>query len=351
MEGDPMLVIDGSYGEGGGQILRTALSLAAVLQRPVRIERIRAGRPQPGLRPQHLTAVRAAAAVCGATLSGDHVGSGQLTFQPGHPPRPGHYAFDVSQVAGAGSAGAVSLVFQTVLLPLALADGPSHVELRGGTHVAWSPPFHYLAHVYLPALAKLGITADVRLGRWGWYPRGGGEMTAHIPGRARLRPHEFVERGDLLRLWGISAASRLPKHVRQRQARQAQARLAAEGFVVEIQEVDAPSIGPGTCVFLCAEHERITAGFSAYGRRGLPAEQVADAAVDSLLAYEAGSGAVDPHLADQLVLPLALAGGALTTTQVTRHLITNVWVVERFLGRRFEWEGEEGTEGRLQCLN
>ncbi len=343
------LVIDGSYGEGGGQILRTSLSLAAVLQRPIRIERIRAGRPQPGLRPQHLTAVRAIAQICDATLAGDRVGSAELAFHPAHPPRPGHYVFDVSQVAGAGSAGSVTLIFQTLLIPLALADGPSRLTLRGGTHVAWSPPFHYLKHVYLPALNRLGIEAEVQLQRWGWYPRGGGEMIAHIPGRAHLRAHAFTHRGELRRLWGISATSHLPAHIRQRQMRRANSRLEAAGFRARIELIEAPSIGPGTCLFLCAEHEHIHAGFIGYGRRGLPAEQVADAAVDALLAYEAASGAADPHLADQLILPLALAGGELTTTQVTRHLITNIWVVERFLGPHFTLEGEEGEEGQVRC--
>ncbi len=346
-----MLVIDGSYGEGGGQILRTTPSLAAILQRPVRIERIRARRPQPGLRPQHLTAVRAMAAVCGASLEGDQVGSRELIFRPGHASRPGRYVFDVSQVAGAGSAGSVTLIFQTVLLPLALADGPSHVVLRGGTHVEWSPPFHYLVHVYLPALARMGISAEVQLTRWGWYPQGGGEMVARVAGGARLRPQDFTQRGPLRRLWGLSATSNLPAHIRQRQAERVSARLRDAGVFAEVQQADAPSTGPGTCVFLCAEHEHITAGFTAYGRRGLPAERVADAAVDEFLAYRARQGATDPHLADQLVLPLALAGGALITVQITSHLLTNIWVVEQFLGRRFTLEGAEGQEGLLRCLN
>jgi RNA 3'-terminal phosphate cyclase (ATP) len=346
-----MLIVDGSYGEGGGQILRTTLSLAAILQCPVRIEHIRARRSQPGLRPQHLTAVRAMAAICGASLEGDQVGSHTLIFRPGHAPRPGRYVFDVSQVAGAGSAGSVTLVFQTVLLPLALADGPSHLVLRGGTHVEWSPPFHYLVHVYLPALARMGVYTEVQLTRWGWYPQGGGEMIAEVPGRTQLQPQEFLQRGPLRRLWGLSATSNLPAHIRQRQAERANTRLREAGILAEIQQVEAPSAGPGTCVFLCAEHEHITAGFTAYGRRGLPAERVADMAVEELLDYRVGQGATDPHLADQLVLPFALAGGALTTVRVTSHLLTNVWVAEQFLGRRFILEGVEGREGLLRCSN
>ncbi len=345
------LLIDGSHGEGGGQILRTALSLAAILQRPICIERIRAGRKEPGLRPQHLAAVRAMATICDAAVEGDRVGSDRLVFRPGHAPHAGHYVLDISQVAEVGSAGATSLIFQTMLIPLALADGPSRLALRGGTHVAWSPPFHYLAHVYLPALARLGIKAEVRLEQWGWYPQGSGEMVASVAGSARLQAQDFTTRGDLRRLWGLSAASHLPVHVRQRQAQQASARLRAAGFSARIEQVDAPSPGPGTCIFLCAEHTHVAAGFTAYGRRGLPAEQVADASVDQFLAYEAGQGATDPHLADQLVLPLALAGGALTTTEITRHLVTNIWVVEQFLGPRFALEGDEGGEGLVRCLS
>jgi RNA 3'-terminal phosphate cyclase (ATP) len=161
-----MIVIDGSFGEGGGQVLRTSLTLAMLTGQAVQIERIRAGRPKPGLAAQHLTAVRAAAAICDATIAGDEMGSRWLQFRPGGPPRAGDYTFDVAQVRGAGSAGAVSLVFQTVLLPLALAPGPSRLDLRGGTHVPWSPPFLYLTEVYLPTLARLGLQVTLELQRF-----------------------------------------------------------------------------------------------------------------------------------------------------------------------------------------
>ena len=180
-----MIRIDGSHGEGGGQILRTALSLSAITGQAMRIERIRAGRKNSGLRPQHLTAVRAAAAICEAHLEGDEVGSQTLLFEPRQSPRPGYYEFDVREAAKGGSAGSVTLIFQTLLLPLALAGGKSEIILRGGTHVAWSPPFHYLQYVYLPAVARLGIEARVELRRWGWYPVGGGEIRAVVTGKRR----------------------------------------------------------------------------------------------------------------------------------------------------------------------
>ncbi|MEA3341298.1 MAG: RNA 3'-terminal phosphate cyclase, partial [Chloroflexota bacterium] len=166
------IAIDGSHGEGGGQVLRSSLTLATIAGRPLRIERIRAGRRKPGLRPQHLTAARAAGAVCDARLEGDELGSQTLVFIPGGPARPGEYAFDVAEVAQRGSAGSVGLVLQTILLPLALAEGKSQLVLRGGTHAAWAPSVSYLEHVFLPILSRMGVRAEVELARWGFYPAG-----------------------------------------------------------------------------------------------------------------------------------------------------------------------------------
>ena len=186
-----MLVIDGAYGEGGGQILRTSVALAAILGQPIRIENIRAGRKNPGLAAQHLTALRAAAMVCDATLTGDELGSTRLIFEPRSQPVPGLYEFDVSEAREGGSAGAATLVLQTILLPLALAQGSSTVTVRGGTHVAWSPPFHYLRDVYLPMVAYLGIEASVELLAWGWYPAGEGEIALEISGSSTLDTSSF----------------------------------------------------------------------------------------------------------------------------------------------------------------
>jgi RNA 3'-terminal phosphate cyclase (ATP) len=179
------LTVDGAHGEGGGQILRTALSLAAITGRAIRIENLRAGRAKPGLAAQHLTAVRAAAAVCGARLDGDRLGSTVLEFAPGGPVAAGAYRFDVAEAREGGSAGASALVLQTLLLPLALAAGASEVVIRGGTHVSRSPPFDYLAEIWLPVIHQIGIDATIELGAWGWYPAGQGEIRARIPGSAR----------------------------------------------------------------------------------------------------------------------------------------------------------------------
>jgi RNA 3'-terminal phosphate cyclase (ATP) len=345
-----MITIDGSYGEGGGQVLRTSLALAAITGQTVRVQRIRAGRRKPGLAPQHLTGVRAVARVCNAQVEGDKLKSQELTFVPGSVRQTGTFTFDVAQAAKGGSAGAVSLIFQTVLLPLAQAAGASQLTLRGGTHVSWSPPFDYLKRVYLPALARMGLQAKVNIVKWGWYPIGGGEVQAWIEGqgaKGALGGVDLRERGRLLRVRGISASSNLPKHIRTRQEGAALQALRANGLNARIDVVDAPSRGQGTVVFLWAEFEKVVAGFTSLGERGKPAERVAEEAVDALLAYLHGDAALDRHLADQLVLPMALAGSPsqFTTETVTQHLLTNAWVVNQFLPGRVRVEGEEGLPG------
>ncbi len=344
-----MLTIDGSYGEGGGQVLRTALALAAITGRPVRIEQIRAGRRKPGLRPQHLTAVRALAKICDAELEGARLNAQELTFMPRARPQAGTYTFDVAQVAKGGSAGSVSLLFQAVLLPLALAEGTSRLTLRGGTHVAWSPPFDYLKRVYLPTLARMGIEAKVNIRKWGWYPLGGGEVQATVQGRSGTTPGglDLHQRGALLRVRGLSASSNLPKHIRVRQERAALQALRSHGVNARVDVVDAPSKGQGTVVFVWAEFEEIPAGFTSLGERGKPAEQVAEEAVRGLLAFLPGEGALDEHLADQMVLPLAVAQGRsrFTTTAVTGHLLTVAWVVNQFFPGSVHVEGGEGRPG------
>jgi len=352
-----MLIIDGSYGEGGGQILRTCLTLSAATGQPVRIERIRAGRRKPGLMPQHLTAVRAAGRVCNAEVEGGKLNSQTLTFRPQSAPQAGAYTFDVAQAAKGGSAGSVSLILQTVLLPLALVEGSSQLTLMGGTHVAWSPPYDYIKRVYLPALARMAIMAKVSIKNWGWYPIGGGRIQATIQGREpSTKPQipdqsiigqTLCERGALLRVRGLSASSNLPKHIRTRQERAALQALRSNSVNARIDVVDAPSKGQGTVVFLWAEFENSTAGFTALGERGKPAERVAEEAAGELLDFLEGSAALDRFLADQLLLPLALAAGPsqFTTEAVTAHLLTNAWVVNQFFPGRVQIEGTEGQPG------
>lgn len=329
-----MLMINGARGEGGGQILRSALTLAVILGRAIRVEHIRAGRKSPGLAAQHLLSLRAAARICKAHVSGDELGSTAITFEPAGPVIPGHYEFDVASVRQGGSAGAVTLVLQTILLPLALAEGPSTVVLRGGTHVAWSPSYHYVRDVYLPALARLGVEATVELAAWGWYPAGQGQIRAAISGGARLRPAGFDRRGPLRRVRGLAVAANLPAHIPQRMASRAANLLRQAGMVADIEPKRVRAASPGAGIFLTAEYEHIAAGFSALGSRGKPSETVATEAVQSLLAYRDSDQTLDVHLADQLVLPLALSGGETTLNAValSQHTLTNLWVTEQFLG-------------------
>jgi RNA 3'-terminal phosphate cyclase (ATP) len=344
------VVIDGSYGEGGGQVLRTSLALAVFTGQPVRIEHIRAGRKKPGLRPQHLTAVRAAAAVCEARLEGDELSSQSLTFVPGGPARSGEYAFDVAEAARGGSAGSVGLVLQTVLLPLALAKGESFLTLRGGTHVPWAPPVSYLEHVFLPQLARMGVHVQVELVRWGFYPAGGGEVRIRIARReGPLHSILLTERGELQRVRGAAAVMNLPAHIPQRMAARARNVLAEAGLPAQVEPRRLRGAGPGAGIFLFAEYAHVTAGFTAYGRKGLPAERVAEAACEELLAHHRSGAPADSHLADQLVLPMALAEGEsqVSTAQVSQHLLTNVWVVRQFLAREIHVEGERGVPGTV----
>lgn len=340
-----MIIIDGSYGEGGGQVLRTSLTLAALTGQAVRIECIRAGRSKPGLAAQHLTAVRAAAAICDAAVSGDELGSGQVTFRPGGPPRAGDYVFDVAQARQGGSAGSVGLVLQTVLLPLALAPGASRLTVRGGTHVPWSPSFVYLDEVYLPTL---GLQVELTLNRWGFYPVGGGEVVAQIRGaEPDVRPLALDKRGPLQRVWGVAVVSNLPAHIPQRMAGRARNVLSEQGLESDVQARRIRGNGPGAGIFISMEFAGgARAGFAAFGRKGLPAERVAEAACQDLLKYYQDHGApVDEHLADQLIVPLSLAAGEshFTTGQISKHLHTNMWVVEQFELARFQIVGQTIT--------
>ena len=325
--------IDGSFGEGGGQILRTSLTLAALTGEEIVVTNIRAGRSKPGLRPQHLTAVRAVASICDAQVQGDELGSQRLIFKPGGPTKAGEYSFDVRDAARGGSAGSAVLIAQTILLPLARAEGISRVTLRGGTHVAWSPPFHYFRDVFLPAVERVGVLAEASLQTWGWYPVGGGEINLTVRSAGQLLAVAWVDRGELKRVVGLAAVTNLPAHIPQRMADRSRKALSSEGIPCQVEALRARGPAAGAGIFLTAEYDHSAAGFSALGRRGKPAEKVAEEACAALLQHHQSGAAVDPHLADQLVLPLALAAGtsSFTTSQVTQHLMTNLDTVQRFM--------------------
>ena len=332
-----MLTINGAHGEGGGQILRTSLALSTILNQPVQITNIRANRKNPGLAAQHLTSIRAAAMICDATITGDTLGSTSLTFKPQSPPIAGLYEFNVAEAREGGSAGAVTLVLQTILLPLALANGPSTVTVKGGTHVAWSPSFHYFQGVYLSTLTQLGIRANADLQAWGWYPAGEGAVKLEIPGGDTLTPpapEQWTQRGKLKQITGVAVASSLPAHIAQRICNRAINLLTEAKLPHNIQPQRVRSTSPGAGIFLTAEYENSRAGFGALGKKGKPSEVVAQEAVDDLLTFHRSEATLDIHLADQLILPLAIAGfeGNLTAERVSKHTLTNLWVVEQFLG-------------------
>ncbi len=336
-----MIHIDGAQGEGGGQVLRTSLTLSVLTQNPLHIINIRAKRSKPGLRPQHLTAVEACAAVSNARVQGAKIGSAELKFEPG-PVQAGSYRFDIR------TAGSSSLVLQTILLPLSAAAEPSTAAVIGGTHVPWSPCFHYLAWLWLPALEEIGFSASLKLKRAGFYPPGGGRIQSVIRPARELAPLEKIERGRLLKIRGLSAAANLPDHIAQRQRKQARRRLKDLCPVaIETAAVEAPS--PGTFIVLLAEFEHSRCCYFALGKKRKPAERVADQAVDSLLAFLDTDGAIDPFLADQLLVPLALARGVsrFRTAQITRHLLTNAAVIEAFLPGTVEVLGELGASGTV----
>ena len=341
-----MLDIDGNYGEGGGQILRSSLSLSAILNRPIRISGIRAGRKKPGLAPQHLTSVNAVAAIANAEVIGGQLGSQTVTFYP-QEISGGNYTFDVAAIRP--SAGALSLVFQSIALPLSFAKVASTVTLRGGTHVPWSPSVHYLREIFIPMAAKFGFQGSIRLNRWGWYPKGGGEAIAKVQPVADWRGVDFQHRGQLQAIHATSAASNLPDHIINRQQNQIQKHLDRSDSLVNIDRVKGESIGQGTLVFLKAEFENVQAGFSALGARGKRAERVADEACGALADFLKSDAAIEPHLADQLVLPMALAKGEsrFTTSQITRHLTTNIWLVQQLLPVQFEVNGAENEMGEI----
>jgi RNA 3'-terminal phosphate cyclase (ATP) len=338
-----LLELDGAFGEGGGQILRTSLALSLLTGRAFHLRNVRAGRPKPGLQPQHLQSVRAAAAVGQAQLRGAALRSTDLVFEPG-PVRAGNYRFDI------GTAGATGLVLQTVYLPLALGgDGPSELTLTGGTHVSTSPCFHFLDTTWRRYLEAFGLHVRLRLLRPGFYPRGGGTVEAIIQPCRRLRGVRLGERGPV-RATGFSAVAGLPESIARRQARRAIFRLEQYGLKVDLREEEWDG-GPGTVLAVVLDTAPAPTLFFGLGARGKPAERVADEAVDQVIAYlNAGPALMDAHSADQIVFPLALAEGPseYRVAEVTRHLTTNVAVIRQFLEREIVCEGQEGGPGLVR---
>lgn len=339
-----MIELDGARGEGGGQILRSALALAALTGRPFKLVNVRANRPKPGLQPQHLMCVKAAGAICGAVYKGASVGSATLYFEPG-PVKAGDYTFTI------GTAGATSLVLHTVYLPLALrGTTPTAVTITGGTHNAHAPCFHFNAITWGGYLKRLGIDIDQEMIRPGFYPRGGGEVRATVHPCARVRGLTLTTGPDLTTAGGFSAVANLPEGIARRQAQRLSSRLKSEKVEPHIALEAWEALNPGTVAAVVFRQAPVPTLFFGLGERGKPAEAVADDAADEALAHRAGGAPVDPHSADQLLLPLMFAPEAseYRTSQVTRHLTTNIDTVRAFVDREVVLEGRKGEPGTVR---
>lgn len=322
-----LLIIDGSHGEGGGQILRSSLALALATGRPFRVEKIRAGRAKPGLLRQHLTAVKAAAEVSNADVTGAELGSRQLTFIPG-PARAGNYTFPI------GSAGSTLLVVQALLPALLVGDGTFTITIEGGTHNPSAPTFDYFARVLAPILRRLGARIEARLDRPGFYPAGGGRIhvTVEGGGTTRLARLDLRERGAVTSRLVTALISALPRHVAEREIATACDRLGWDASACGVVEA-VRSPGPGNAVSIEIGTEHVTELFTAIGDKGVPAERVAKSAADDAAAWLAADVPVGEHLADQLLVPLALgSGGVFRTVEPTLHTTTQVDLLRQFIG-------------------
>jgi RNA 3'-terminal phosphate cyclase (ATP) len=318
--------IDGSFGEGGGQILRTSLALSLITGTPFRIFNIRRKRSKPGLRRQHLTAVRAAARIGAAELEGDALNSSELTFRPGSVVG-GDYEFDV------GSAGSTTLVFQTVFPALLQASQPSVLRFTGGTHNHGGPPWDFLDRVFLPVLRTMGAHVTIDLERHGFAPGGEGRWTAKVE-PSRLRPLSVPSRGRMRSRVVRALVSNLPESIAERELATVRKHLDWPEADMRAEIVEAT--GPGNIVMISAEFEHLTELATGFGQRGVPAEKVALQAAQCWRSFEQSGAATSEHLADQLLLPLALAGGgSFTTVKPTLHTTTNTEVIRRFLPVEF----------------
>jgi len=353
-----MIIIDGSQGEGGGQVLRTSLTLAIMTGQNMRIDNIRARRSTPGLRAQHLAAVDAAKTISKAQVEGARMGSIKLIFQP-NGIHTGRYKFDI------GTAGSTSLVLQTIFIPLSMADSASSVFITGGTHVRWSPCYHYLDFQWFPYMQAMGFDGKLYLDKAGYYPKGGGRISTTIRPARKINTMNLDQRGKLKRISGVSGVSNLPLSIADRQKKQAIRRLQKYSADIIIKRVEIPSQFKGTFLLIRGDfaahsdqadvhsdqsnHQNIGSSgcFFSLGELGKPAERVADEAVDEFLGFLPTGGVIDKYLADQILIPLALASGpsVINTSQITQHLLTNAAVIQSFLPVRIDIQGEPDSPG------
>jgi RNA 3'-terminal phosphate cyclase (ATP) len=337
-----MIRIDGSQGEGGGQLLRSALTLSLLTGERIHIDNIRANRSNPGLRHQHLAAVKAAQSIGKSEVEGGILGSTELDFHP-RTIQPGRYRFNI------GTAGSTSLVLQTVFLPLSMTKTTSSITITGGTHVPWSPSYDYLEMQWLPYMNKLGFEAHISMDLAGFYPKGGGQIQGRIKPIVRINPLEILDRGSLKQIRGISAVANLDRRIAERQRKQVIRRLGDKYRLNDIRIKQMPSKFKGTLMLLLGEFEYSQCCYFSLGKPGKPAERVADDVINAFESFMATNGAIDEYLADQLLLPLAFASGPsrFMSGKLTNHLITNADVIKEFINVEIDIDGDIGQPGMV----
>jgi len=330
-----MIEIKADEMEGGGQILRSSVSLSSVLRVPVKLFNIRAKRNKPGMQAQHLTGVEAAARLTDAKTEGLAKGSTELSYSPSTITG-GEFKFNI------GTAGSSMLVLQTLLPIAAFSPSQVHFKINGGTHVAWSPNFHFIKEVFLPTLGNMGYSpSSFELERVGWYPKGGGAINFSSNPVDYLRPIKLDSPGKLLKISGTSLCSNLPESVAVRQAESAKQFLAQNGYGgVEIEKLMPPSLSKGSAITLWAVCENSVLGASSLGMLGKKSEKVGEEAAKELLAEMRSGAALDRHMGDQMLIYMALAKGesSVTVSELTPHIKTNIWVIEQFIKQRFRIE-------------
>jgi RNA 3'-terminal phosphate cyclase (ATP) len=338
-----MITIDGSYGEGGGQILRTSLALSLVTGKPFSIHSIRTGREKPGLMRQHLTAVNAAAEIGKASIKGNSIGSQAFTFDP-VTIKSGNFHFAI------GTAGSCTLVFQTVLPALMISGGPSEIILEGGTHNPYAPPYDFLEKAFLPVINRMGPKVDIVLEKPGFYPAGGGRFRVSI-NPTDLNKVELPVRGNILKKIAVAAVANLPVNIANRELKVIREKLEWSRELLKVVEVEN-SQGPGNILTVEIESENITEVFTGFGERGVSAEKVANGTVKSVREYLVHDVPVGRYLADQLLIPMAMAGGGkFRTLSPSEHTRTNIEIIKKFLDVEIDINEIDQNQWEIELWN
>jgi len=336
-----MIEIDGSYGEGGGSLLRISTALSAVTGKPVHVSNIRDKRPKKGLMPQHLNALKAVAQLTHASHDGLKIGSTEISFCPGDL-HGGAYNLDI------GTAGSITLVLQSFMIPAAFADSPVKIVIRGGTDVRWSPPVDYFHNVTLPLLESIGYHSKIHIIQRGHYPRGGGLLKLEIAPIKKLKPFNLQEL-QLDYIKGISHAVKLPEHVAVRQAKSAEKFLMKEGYEADIEiQHSNRELGPGSGIVLWTEGKSKVGG-SSIGEPGKRAELVGQEAAEELLYYISRNAALDKYMGDQIIPYMVLADDSkIKTSELTKHALTNIYVAEAIIKKEFKVKGKLGNQAIIR---